>query len=74
MLLAWRKGYKLSLTRTAKLEAADPVHTTHSELPLGGHHEKSELPAKVVALQKPNELSGDSQGPRPVHELYTNER
>jgi hypothetical protein len=49
--------------------------STETELPQGGRHEKTELPAKVEALEKPKELSANSWGPVPeAHELYTNER
>jgi hypothetical protein len=53
----------------------DPPHPNEAELPLGGHHEKTELPAKVETLQKPSELSANERGPVPeTHELDSNER
>jgi hypothetical protein len=73
----WKKGYKLSLQGPAKpsSQPADLPHPSEAELPLGGHHEKTELPARVEALQRPSELSANSWGPVPeAHELYSNER
>jgi hypothetical protein len=75
IVFAWKMGYKLSLQRTTKPQVPEQPHPTEAELPQGGNHEKTELPAKVEALQKPSELSANSRGPVPeAHELYLNER
>ena len=66
IVFAWRRGYKLSV-RTAKRLPAGPPHPREAELPLGGHHEKTELPA----TEEPSELSSASPGLVPeVHELF----
>ncbi|KAE9362833.1 hypothetical protein N431DRAFT_391377, partial [Stipitochalara longipes BDJ] len=71
MAFAWKRGYKLSLRRNVKLQLMGLPHPREAELPLGGHHEQTELPVK----ENPGELSGTSTGPVPeAHELYASER
>jgi hypothetical protein len=78
-------GTSTSTSSTSTISAGSGTQTsvgnsptsssTETELPQGGRHEKTELPAKVEALEKPKELSANSWGPVPeAHELYTNER
>jgi hypothetical protein len=80
VVFAWKKRQKKppSLQRNPKSESQldHATHPTQAELPLGGHHEKTELPAEIEKLHQPCELSGEylpHSGPEP-QELHSTER